>query len=278
MTGRPVENAVELRGVAKRFDAAAAPLFCDLSLSIRSGDSVAIVGPSGCGKSTLLNMIALLEGADAGDVVHHGRPKSTRDVGTLSLAYIFQRDALLPWATVLENVLIGARCRHRDVPEALTRARAFLTRVGLDGVEGRYPSSLSGGQRQLVALAQNLLLEPDLLLLDEPFAHLDFPSKLLLEAELLRTVRLARATQARPMTMIIVTHDIAEAVVVADRVVAIGGYPDAPTGVIKDIQIDVAEAERDPVAMREGTALPFYFQETWDAIKSFRPEPGRAPS
>ena len=118
-----------------------------------------------------------------------------------------------------------------------------------------------------MALAQSLVLEPDVLLLDEPFAHLDFQTKLALEAELLQLIRDARARQARPVTTILVTHDIAEAVVLADRIVAVGGYPASPTKIVREIPIVVEDAQRDPIRMREGTALPAYFQETWRAIR-----------
>jgi NitT/TauT family transport system ATP-binding protein len=274
MTMSSSDQAVELRGITKTFGAAGPPLYSELSLSIRSGESVAIVGPSGCGKSTLLNVMALIDEVDCGQVVHNGHVRSARDVGALQLGYIFQRDALLPWATVLENVLVGAECHRQESAEAARKAKTYLHRVGLEGLENRYPNSLSGGQRQLVALVQNLLVEPDLLLLDEPFAHLDFQSKLMLEAELLRIIRMARSERNRPMTLIMVTHDIEEAIVVADRVVIVGGYPAKPMEIARDIRIDVSDVDRDPVRMREGDVLPRYFRETWDAIKSLTPSAG----
>jgi NitT/TauT family transport system ATP-binding protein len=256
--------AVELRAINKRFPGAERPLFDSFGLRAEAGETLAIVGPSGCGKSTLLNMVALLETPDRGEVVHSGITRGARDVGSLPIGYIFQRDALLPWATVEENFIVAAECRRQPRDEVLSRARAFLARVGLSSVEHRHPHRLSGGQRQLVALAQSLVLEPDLLLLDEPFAHLDFPTKLVLEAEL---VALVRARRPHPITTILVTHDIAEAVVVADRLLVVGGYPAGPTRVLRELRIDVATGDRDPVAMREGAALPHYFQLAWDAMR-----------
>lgn len=260
---------VELRNVSKRLGTNTQSLYDDFRLSVAAGETVAIVGPSGSGKSTLLNLIALLEAADAGEIVHDGQARTVRDQGCLSLGYIFQRDALLPWATVMENVLLGAECQRLNRRVAVASALELLARLGLSELKDRRPASLSGGQRQLVALAQNLLIEPDLLLLDEPFAHLDFQSKLMLEAELLKVIRATR--QRRPMTTIIVTHDIEEAIVVADRIAVIGGYPARPTQIVRWVNIATPDAERDPIRMREGEWMARYFRETWDAIKAVSP-------
>ncbi len=264
--------SVELREISKRLGRSAPLLYENFRLSVAAGETVAIVGPSGSGKSTLLNLIALVDDVDAGEIFHHGQLRDVRDQGRLSLGYIFQRDALLPWATVLQNVLLGAECRGLSRSVARASAIDLLARFGISKLKDRLPSSLSGGQRQLVALAQNLLVEPDLLLLDEPFAHLDFPSKLMLEAELLKVIRTAR--QRRPMTTIIVTHDIEEAIVIADRIAVIGGYPSRPTQIVRWIEVETPYAERDPIRMREGEWMARYFRETWDAIEALTPALG----
>jgi NitT/TauT family transport system ATP-binding protein len=257
---------LELRRICKRMGNAAKPLFDGLSLSARTGEVLALVGPSGCGKSTLLNLIALVDGLDAGEVLHDGVARTPGDQGLISLGYIFQRDALLPWATVMQNILVGAECRRLDMKAARSTAEALLERLGLLGLRDRYPVTLSGGQRQLVALVQNLVVRPSLLLLDEPFAHLDYQSKLVLEAELLGLVHATR--RDRPMTTIIVTHDIEEAVVVADRILVMGGYPSQPSRIERRIDVEVPCADRDPIRMRESDRMPGYFRQVWDAIRS----------
>jgi NitT/TauT family transport system ATP-binding protein len=260
-------SAVELRGVSKRFSPTSPPLFDHFSFQAAQGQSVAIVGPSGSGKSTLLNFMALVDAPDAGEVGIGGQWLGLADVGVPRMAYIFQRDALLPWATVMENILLGARCRKLDMNAVRARAEILLEEVGLASAKHRYPGSLSGGQRQLVAIIQNFVLEPDVLLLDEPFAHLDFESKIRLERELLRVARASNQQRSKPVSLILVTHDISEAVVLADRIVVVSGYPRRPTQVMADIPVVVAEADRDPVLLRESPAMPGYFRQAWDAMR-----------
>jgi NitT/TauT family transport system ATP-binding protein len=268
MTGGGRTAALELQGIVKRFRGDERLLFDQFALSVPAGQSLAIVGPSGAGKSTLLNLISLLDAPNAGQVIHQGRPMTPREVGSLPMGYIFQRDALLPWATVSRNIQVAAECRRVDGRAALSRARAFFSRIGLSGIEARFPQALSGGQRQLVALAQSFVLEPELLLLDEPFAHLDFQTKLALEAELLNIVRASHRGDSKPMTLIMVTHDIDEAVVIADRIVAVAGYPFRPTHIVRDISVDIALSDRDPVKVRESSVRSDYFQQAWDAIRT----------
>jgi NitT/TauT family transport system ATP-binding protein len=261
---------VELRSVSKRMGQGALALFQDFSLKVDAGETLAIVGPSGCGKSTLLNLVALLDGPDAGDVVHDGAARAPGDQALISLGYIFQRDALLPWATVMQNILVGAECRDLNIDDATSMAHAMLQRLGLQHLQDRYPVTLSGGQRQLVALVQNRVIRPRLLLLDEPFAHLDYQSKLVLESELLGLIRAAR--QDHPMTTLLVSHDIEEAVVIADRIVVIGGYPLSASRIVRRVDIEASCVERDPIRMRESDLMPRYFREVWDAIRSVAPQ------
>jgi NitT/TauT family transport system ATP-binding protein len=271
-------NAIELRQITKSFDADRPPLYRDFSLSIEAGKSTAIVGPSGCGKSTLLNMIALALAPDNGEVLIDGRSCTTSQFGSLPISYIFQKDALIPWESVLDNTLLGAACRGSVTSDLQQKARAFLGLVGLQGHEDYYPRMLSGGQRQLVALIQNLLTEPDILILDEPFAHLDFQTKLLLEADLLAAIRLTRSKRARPMTVILVTHDLEEAIVIADRIVVVGRHPQQSVEIACDFGVPIPDLERDPARVRESAEMRVLFHSTWSAIKTYVPDRDRAVS
>ncbi|HEU0148524.1 MAG TPA: ATP-binding cassette domain-containing protein, partial [Bradyrhizobium sp.] len=165
------------------------PVIGDLSLTLCEGEIVSIVGPSGCGKTTLLNTLCGLLVPDGGHIRWHGREVfgQPQNVG-----YMLQKDLLLPWRTSLGNTMLGLEIRGVAGAEAEDRSRAMLDRLGLHGFADHYPSTLSGGMRQRVALARTLVNEPDVLLLDEPFAALDFQSKLLIENDTMGLVRESR--------------------------------------------------------------------------------------
>jgi NitT/TauT family transport system ATP-binding protein len=262
--------AIDIRSISKSFGVESSKLFSDLSLQVNKGESVAIVGPSGCGKSTLLNIIAMLEPVDTGRVVLDGAEPQGR-VNALRMGYLFQRDALLPWATVWENVVLGARCRGILDNATVKDAETSLARLNIDHLRDRLPHQLSGGQRQLVALAQNLLIAPQLLLLDEPFAHLDFQAKLVLETQLLMLTRQTREAGSQPMTLVLVTHDIEEAIVIADRILVVGGYPSGPTHVAHEVRVQLSDDERDPVRARKGAGIARYFEEVWSNVRALSP-------
>ena len=177
--------AVEMCNVSKSFSARVGqirPTLIDINLTVKSGDFVAIVGPTGCGKTTLLTLIAGLAQPNYGQVLVMGQPvkDTSRHVG-----YIFQKDALFPWRTVLSNVLVGPLFRGMALEEALVCAHDWIKRVGLAGFEHYYPHQLSGGMRKRVALAQSLIIEPAVLLMDEPFNDLDVQTRALMEDDLL---------------------------------------------------------------------------------------------
>ena len=262
------EFTIELRGIRKTFQSGNSEIFRDFSLTVRTGEVVAIVGPSGSGKTTLLNICALLDDVQEGDVLIEGEPHTASQVGTISLAYIFQRDALLPWRTVLENTLLGAQCQGRATPQLKAQAMDILARFGLKGYEYAYPSTLSGGQRQRVAIAQNLLISPHILLLDEPFASLDFQTKLVLEEELLRVIHGDLNGQKR-RTVLLVTHDIEEALVLADRVIVLGRHNDEPAHIAMDLPVELASDERDPAKARESHIVRESFERIWSTIKPY---------
>ena len=208
-----------LKGAGKRFPGYTAVQ--DITFDVAAGRFVAIVGPSGCGKSTVLNMIAGLLAPSDGVVEIFGEPLAGIN---RRASYMFQQDALLPWKTVLENVQFGLDLRGRPRRESLEEATGWIERVGLKGFGDRYPYQLSGGMRKRVAMAQAWIVQPDLLLMDEPFAALDVHTRLRMESEILRLWMESK------QTVIFVTHDLEEAIGLADRVVVITAGPGTVKG------------------------------------------------
>ena len=184
----------------------------DATLTVRPGEFVSVVGPTGCGKSTLLNVAAGLLAPSAGGVRIDGEPLEglNREAG-----YIFQSEALLPWRTALGNVTAGLEFRGVETGEARRRAEDWLQRVGLRGYGHRYPHQLSGGMRKRVALAQTLILDPQIILMDEPFSALDIQTRQLMENELLELWSDDRKS------VVFITHDLEEAISLSDRVVVL---------------------------------------------------------
>jgi NitT/TauT family transport system ATP-binding protein len=192
------------------------PAIADLSFSVSRGQFVAIVGPTGCGKTSVLNLVAGLLKPSSGFVYSEDRLVSGINQNA---AYVFQHDALLPWKSVLENVLLGPVLRGVPRRHAQKAAMDWIDRVGLRGLERRYPSQLSGGQRKRVAVAQALIGGLPLLLMDEPFSALDVQTRALMENELLMLWQDLRAT------VLFVTHDLEEAIALSDRVLILSSGP-----------------------------------------------------
>ena len=218
---RGVGPAISFRDVSKHFPAADGTrleVLRDVSFDVRIGDVVAILGPSGSGKSTLLNMAAGLIFPDAGQVVVMGQSTDAA-VDWSHVGYMFQDDRLLPWRVAVRNVALALEAGSMPAAERLRRARAVLDLVGLGGFEHSYPHQLSGGMRSRVALARSLVGEPQILLMDEPFSRLDAQTRGSMHRELLRIHAM------RAMTILFVTHDVEEAVVLADHVVMMSARP-----------------------------------------------------
>lgn len=190
----------------------------NLSFEVPQGQFVALVGPTGCGKSSVLNLVAGLLKPSTGLLRAGGRLLNSinRDA-----AYMLQQDALLPWKSVLENVLLGPILRGTPRNHAAAEAQAWIEKVGLRGLETRYPSQLSGGQRKRVAMAQALINRLPILLMDEPFSALDVQTRALMENKLLELWQELKAT------VLFVTHDLEEAIAMADRVLLFTAGPDA---------------------------------------------------
>lgn len=199
-------------------------VFTRLSLTVQPGEFVAILGPSGCGKTTLLNLLAGFEQPSAGSVRLNGAPVRPE---MAELGYVFQSPQLFPWLTALENARFGLRMAGQlDEAGQYQRARHYLALVGLADAAGKLPHELSGGMQQRVSLARTLALEPALLLMDEPFAALDAITRATLNEETLRL------WSTLGQTTIFITHDIDEAVFLADRVIVLGLAPDGIRGVV----------------------------------------------
>ncbi|WP_283133332.1 ABC transporter ATP-binding protein [Rhizohabitans arisaemae] len=209
-------GVLELRDVGLEFPGKPEPVLSGVSLDLQAGEFVTVVGPSGCGKTTMLRLVHGLLSPTAGEVLADGEPvrgPSTRR------GFVFQNDRLLPWRTVIDNV--GFPLELQGVPRAKARekARELLTLTGMGDSESRYPGQLSGGMRQRVNLARALSLDPDLLLMDEPFAALDAQTREVLQAELLSI------WARRRKTILFVTHQLDEAIYLADRVVVLDPHP-----------------------------------------------------
>ena len=188
----------------------------DVNLDVPDGGFVTLVGPSGCGKTTVLRIIDGLEAGDAGEIEIDGKP--VRRPGA-DRGFVFQADSLLPWRTVWGNVVIGLEINHRSTAGQRGRVQSLLELVGLTGFERYYPRQLSGGMRQRANLARALAMEPEVLLMDEPFAALDAQTREIMQAELLRIW----STECK--TVLFITHQIDEAVYLSDQVVVCGRRP-----------------------------------------------------
>jgi NitT/TauT family transport system ATP-binding protein len=187
-----------------------------INLGVERGEFISVVGPSGCGKTTFLRIVAGLEHATSGDVLLDGR--SVRVPGT-DRGFVFQNDSLLPWRTVFANAIIGREVTGSIGPADRKRTMELLKLVGLEGFENYHPRQLSGGMRQRVNLARALAIDPEILLMDEPFAALDAQTREIMQTELLRI------WERGQKTVLFVTHQIDEAVFLSDRVLVFGQRP-----------------------------------------------------
>ena len=215
-TGEP---SIELRRASRSFvtpTGATLTAIRDVDLAVAAGEFCAIVGPTGCGKSTTLSLISGLAPPTGGEVRVLGKPVTGVDP---RIGFVFQNDALFPWRNVLDNVASGPLFRGVPRDEALRRASDWVRRVGLSRFERHHPHQLSGGMRKRVALAQTMINEPSILLMDEPFSALDVQTRVLMQDELLQLWSAAQAS------VVFVTHDLEEAIALADRVVVMTAGP-----------------------------------------------------
>ena len=227
----------------------------DASFRINDGEFVALLGPSGCGKSTILNMVATLIAPNGGDIrvddvaVVPGRPIA-------QVGYVFQKDTLFPWRTVEGNIGYALELAGVPAGERKQRVAEAIHQAGLDGFDRFYPASLSGGMRQRVSLMRTLIARPEILLMDEPFGALDTHTKLDMHSVLLSLWERER------QTVLFVTHDLGEALTLADRIILFSARP----GRIKDMfEVDFARP-RDAVKVRETPRYAELFQHIWHSL------------
>ncbi|MGH8746870.1 MAG: ABC transporter ATP-binding protein [Burkholderiales bacterium] len=228
----------------------------DTTLVVAAGEFVSIVGPTGCGKSTLLNVAAGLLEPSAGSVAVNGKQLAgiNRHAG-----YLFQADALMPWRGALDNVVAGLEFRGLPRAQALAKGNDWLKRVGLAGFGDRYPHQLSGGMRKRVALAQTLILGPQILLMDEPFSALDVQTRQLMENELLEL------WSADRKSVVFITHDLEEAIALSDRVIVLSAGPE--THPIGEFAIDLPRP-RDVSEIRMTPHFMELHGKIWQRMKS----------
>jgi NitT/TauT family transport system ATP-binding protein len=225
-----------------------------IGFELKQGEILGIVGPSGCGKTTLFNIIAGLLTPTGGTITVNGTrvQEATGHVG-----YMLQKDLLLPWRTVIDNVIIGLQVRRMPRRQAEQIAQELINAYGLKGFERAYPSALSGGMRQRVAFMRTLAFSPDVILLDEPFSALDSQTRLLLQADVLRIIR------ERKCSVVLVTHDVGEAITMCDRIVVITSRP----GRVKSLHaIGIDPALRHPLKIRKLPRFVDLYETIWDEL------------
>jgi NitT/TauT family transport system ATP-binding protein len=252
------DHRIDLAAVTKRFGTPGGSAFTalrDVTMTVEPGQFCAVVGPSGCGKSTTLTLVAGLDRPSEGSVRVGGRPVDGITRGT---SFMFQTDALLPWKTVLGNVAMGPLFHGVPKKTALTDAREWLRLVGLAGFENHHPHQLSGGMRKRVSLAAALINEPSVLLMDEPFGALDVQTKAIMSNELLTLW-----DQTQP-SVIFVTHDLEEAIALADQVVVMTAAP----GTVKAVfDIDLPRPRGAVQEIRFGERFTELHHEIWESLR-----------
>jgi NitT/TauT family transport system ATP-binding protein len=225
-----------------------------VSFALERGEIVSLVGPSGCGKTTLLNLLCRLIEPSQGAVLWNGRESDGVPPG---VGYMLQKDLLLPWRSAIQNVMLGLQVRGGATSEHRARARELLDQLGLGAFADHYPSTLSGGMRQRVALARTLAPEPEVLLFDEPFSALDFQTKILIERD---TLRLVRDMQR---SLLLITHDVEEAVSLSDRVIVLSRRP---SSIVSEHRIELSGDRSNLIALRESEGFAHYVRKIWTEL------------
>ena len=245
---------IEVDNASKLFQEGAVVAFRNVALGVRPNEVLCIVGPSGCGKTTLLRCMAGLLAPSAGRVLIDGQEVRAPREG---VAIVFQHFGLLPWKTVFDNVAFGLRVAGAPRQRVAEQVRRYVGLVGLGGFEQHYPYQLSGGMQQRVGLARALAMDPDVLLMDEPFAALDAQTREILQEELLQLLERERKT------MVFITHSIDEAIVLGDRVAVMTARP----GRVKEILSTDFPRPRDPAAVRADPRYADLRNHIWNELR-----------
>lgn len=226
----------------------------DISFQVSEGEFLAIVGPSGCGKSTLLSLIAGLLKPDSGTIHINGSLANNSDI---NIGYMLQKDHLLDWRSTLKNVTLGLEIQKKYSVQSFVMINHMLETYGLMAFKNSKPKELSGGMRQRAALIRTLLLQPDILLLDEPFSALDYQTRLEVSDDICNIIR------EEKKTAILITHDIAEAISTADRVIVL---TNRPASIKATIDIHLTTKDKSPLHARSAPEFSEYFNLIWKEL------------
>ena len=230
------------------------PALSHISFDLMPGEFLSVVGPSGCGKSTLLNLVAGLIEPECGSIILDRKAVCGN---SSTVGYMLQKDHLLEWRSIYKNILLGLEIRGQLTPDKLAHAEELLHTYGLDRFRNSRPSQLSGGMRQRAALIRTLVLEPELLLLDEPFSALDYQTRLNVSDDIGKILK----SSGKPA--ILVTHDISEAISMADRVLVLSARP---ATVQKVVDIHLTLENRTPLSSRNAPDFKKYFNLIWKEL------------
>ena len=248
-----MEKILEVKNITKKYQNKEGEILAiqNVNLRVKKGEFVSIIGPSGCGKSTLLSIIAGLEDKTSGKIYIEGE-----EIEGISpkIGYMLQRDCLLEWRSILSNTMFGLEIKGKKDKESKAYVEELLKKYDLYDFKDKYPSELSGGMRQRVALIRTLAVKPKILLLDEAFSALDYQTRIMVTNDILRK---------EGITTLMVTHDISEAISMSDRVVVLNARP----GTVKDIhKIDFDMENRNPINCREKPIFSQYFNTLWKEL------------
>lgn len=251
-----MEEILKLKKVTKKYQAknGETEALKDISFSVYDGEFVSIIGPSGCGKSTILSIIAGLEPKTSGSVYIEQKEE---DKVSDTIGYMLQKDSLLEWRTIYNNVLFGLEIRNGINKESKAYVDELLKKYNLYEFKDKYPSQLSGGMRQRVALIRTLAIKPKILLLDEAFSALDYQTRLMVTKDIYQILKNEK------ITTIMVTHDISEAISMSDRIIVLTKRP-AEINKIHEIKFDIEN--RDPLNCRKSPEFSKYFDCLWKEL------------
>ena len=251
-----MEKILEVKDICKTYQAQNGEIEAlkDINFNVNEGEYISIIGPSGCGKSTLLSIIAGLEEKSSGEIYIEHKKVDTRSV---EVGYMLQKDCLLEWRTILNNTLFGLEIKNKKTKENIEYVEELLKKYNLYDFKDKYPSELSGGMRQRVALIRTLATKPKILLLDEAFSALDYQTRIMVTNDIYSILRKEK------ITAVIVTHDISEAISMSDKVFVLTKRP----GKIKSIhEINFEMEGRTPLNCRENPKFSEYFNTLWKEL------------